>query len=68
MMIGLGLTSQITESTGRLTSIGYQIPIGIGVGIVFADIYFPVLAPLPVTSNAQAVSFLIYLRTFSQVR
>ena len=67
MMIGLGLMSQITESTSRGASIGYQVPIGIGVGIVFAAIYFPVLAPLPVTSNAPAVSFLIYLRTFSQV-
>lgn len=67
IIIGLGLMSTITASTSRAASIGYQIPIGIGIGMNFSGVFFPVLAPLPVTSIAPAISLLIYLRNFAQV-
>lgn len=68
MILGMGLTSTITETTSRATSIGFQILLGVGVGTLFTASYFPVLAALPVTSNAPALSFFVFLRTFSQVR
>ena len=67
ILIGLGLMSSVTESTSRATSIGFQVPIGVGVGMIFAASYFPVLAPLPPTSNAPALALFVFLRTFAQV-
>lgn len=67
MLIGLGLTSTVTENTARGTSIGFQIIAGAGIGILYSASYFPVLAPLPVSSNAYALSFFIFLRTLAQV-
>lgn len=68
MMIGLGLMSTVTESTSRGKSIGYQVLVGVGIGIVYSASYFPVLAPLPVSSNAPALSLFVFLRNFAQVR
>ncbi|KAJ6456450.1 major facilitator superfamily domain-containing protein [Mycena sanguinolenta] len=67
LLIGIGLLSSVTENTSRATSIGFQIIIGIGVGILYSAAYFPVLAPLPVTSNAFALSFFVFIRTLAQI-
>jgi len=67
LLIGTGLLSSVTENTSRATSIGFQVIVGIGVGILYSAAYFPVLAPLPVTSNALALSFFIFIRTFAQI-
>ncbi|EGO00143.1 hypothetical protein SERLA73DRAFT_72881 [Serpula lacrymans var. lacrymans S7.3] len=67
ILLGLGLLTTIDENTAQAKSIGYQVIIGIGVGIVFSGTYFPVLAPLPVTSNAYALSFFVFVRTLTQV-
>lgn len=67
IIIGLGLTSTLDENTSRAASIGYQIPTGIGIGIVSSAAYFPVLAPLPPTVTARALSFFVFMRIFSQV-
>ena len=68
MLIGMGLTSTVTEDTSRAASIGYQIVVGVGIGIVYSAAYFPVLAPLSVTLNAAALAFFVFLRSFAQVR
>ena len=68
MLIGLGLTSTMSESTSRAASIGYQIPTGIAIGMTYSATYFPVLAPLPLESSAPALSFFVFVRTFAQVR
>ncbi|KAM5530941.1 hypothetical protein V8D89_015386 [Ganoderma adspersum] len=67
ILVGLGLMSSVTESTSRATAIGFQIPIGVGIGMIFAAAYFPVLAPLPPTSNAPALALFVFLRTFAQI-
>ncbi|KAI1791873.1 Mfs1.2 [Ganoderma leucocontextum] len=67
ILLGLGLMSSVTESTRRATSIGFQIPIGVGIGMIYAAAYFPVLAPLPPTSNAPALALFVFLRTFAQI-
>ncbi|KAL1937269.1 hypothetical protein VTO73DRAFT_13878, partial [Trametes versicolor] len=67
VMVGVGLMSTVTEDTARAASIGFQIIIGVGVGILYSATYFPVLAPLPVTSNALALAFFIFLRSFAPI-
>ncbi|KAI0730581.1 Mfs1.2 [Earliella scabrosa] len=67
MLIGLGLTSTMSESTSRAASIGYQIPTGIAIGMTYSATYFPVLAPLPLESSAPALSFFVFVRTFAQI-
>jgi hypothetical protein len=41
--------------------------LGIGLGILYAAVNFPVLAPLPPSLNAEAMSFLAFARSFGQV-
>ncbi|KAJ6498325.1 major facilitator superfamily domain-containing protein [Mycena vulgaris] len=67
LMVGTGLMSSVTENTSRGTSIGFQIIIGLGIGILYSAAYFPVLAPLPVTANSWALSFFIFIRTLAQI-
>ena len=47
--------------------IGYEFLAGIGFGMIFSATYFPVLAPLPVTTIAPALAFFAFLRQFGQV-
>ncbi|KAJ3019302.1 hypothetical protein NUW54_g122 [Trametes sanguinea] len=65
--VGVGLMNTITEDSHRSLSIGFQIVAGIGIGILYSAAYFPVLAPLPVTSTAFALSFYVFLRSFAQI-
>ncbi|KAJ7104120.1 Mfs1.2 [Mycena belliarum] len=67
MLVGFGLLSIVTFDTSRAESIGYQIIVGSGIGIIWSAAYFPVLAPVPVTSSAYALSFLVFCRVFPQV-
>lgn len=44
-----------------------QVVLAIGLGILYASVNFPVLAPLPPSLNAEAMSFLAFARSFGQV-
>ncbi|KAH7336904.1 iron permease [Rhizoctonia solani] len=63
--IGLGLLSMIKADSSIAKSIGFQVVIGIGAGILYASTNFPVLAPLPVSLNASALALLAFVRTFA---
>ncbi|EIN09718.1 MFS general substrate transporter [Punctularia strigosozonata HHB-11173 SS5] len=65
-IVGVALISTVTESTTKASSIGYQIIAGSGIGIIFSAAYFPVLAPLPITSNSPALALFMFFRTFAQ--
>ena len=67
MIIGLVLLSIVQEDTPVTLVIFYEVLAGIGFGVQFAALYFPVLAPLPVTSSAPALAFFTFMRMFSQV-
>jgi hypothetical protein len=67
IMIGAGFLSTITADSSRMTAIGYEIIVGAGMGILTMTTYFPVLAPLPVSSNAKALAFFTFCRNFAQV-
>jgi len=68
VIIGLALLGSTHAGTSLAAVIGFEILTGAGFGVVFATTYFPILAPLPLTSVAQALSFFAFLRQFTQVR
>ncbi|KIK58928.1 hypothetical protein GYMLUDRAFT_44966 [Collybiopsis luxurians FD-317 M1] len=67
IMIGMGLMSTLHADSLVATSVGFQVVVGVGLGILLTTTYFPVLAPLPVSANAQALSFFIFCRNFGQI-
>ncbi|KAI0935574.1 hypothetical protein AcV5_003966 [Taiwanofungus camphoratus] len=68
LMLGHGLLTTLKYDTRRARSIGFQVITGTGIGLVYSSTYFPVLAPLPVASNAPALALYVFLRSFAQVR
>ncbi|KAJ7075851.1 Mfs1.2 [Mycena belliarum] len=66
-IVGLVLMGTTRIDTPLRTFIGFEILAGAGFGIIFSSTYFPVLAPLPVTSAAQALAFYAFLRQFFQI-
>ncbi|KZP17646.1 iron permease, partial [Athelia psychrophila] len=67
LLVGTGLLTLLEVDSARGMSIGFQAVSGVGLGILLTASFFPVLAPLPVSANAHAVAFLIFMRTFGQV-
>ncbi|KAI0788199.1 iron permease [Fomes fomentarius] len=66
IIIGFGLLSTLDENSSRAMYIGLQIPLGIGLGIVWISTQFPILAPLPVSNSAHALAFFTFMRCFAQ--
>lgn len=67
LIIGSGLLSIVTADSARGLSLGLQFVNGVGIGFVYLTVYFPILAPLPITSTAQALALYNYLRAIAQV-
>ncbi|KAI0935572.1 hypothetical protein AcV5_003966 [Taiwanofungus camphoratus] len=67
LMLGHGLLTTLKYDTRRARSIGFQVITGTGIGLVYSSTYFPVLAPLPVASNAPALALYVFLRSFAQI-
>ncbi|KAH9481262.1 Efflux pump FUS6 [Psilocybe cubensis] len=66
LIVGSGALSIVKENSTRSLSLGLQIVNGIGIGLVYMTVYFPILAPLPITSTAQALALYNYLRAIAQ--
>ncbi|KAH9886043.1 Mfs1.1 [Cubamyces lactineus] len=64
MTTGVGLLTLMKASTPVAVSIPFQVLAAVGVGFVYSTT-FSVLAPLEPTQNASALSFLLFMRTFS---
>ena len=67
ILMGLGLMSTVNEVTSFGVTIAFHIFIGIGLGTVRAMAHNAVLRPLPIPFHWPATTFLVYLRTYSQV-
>ncbi|OBZ76995.1 putative transporter C3H1.06c [Grifola frondosa] len=67
VILGTGLLITLGADTLRGHAIGYLVICAIGLGILVTTTYFPVLAPLPVSQHALALSFFMFLRNFAQV-
>ncbi|KIJ29343.1 hypothetical protein M422DRAFT_269299 [Sphaerobolus stellatus SS14] len=67
LVAGLGLLSTLKAHDSIGKGAGYLIFASVGLGCVYAGGMFPILAPLPVTSNAHALAFMTFLRSFAGV-
>lgn len=67
LLISTGLLSTLKADTPLVGSIGYSVIGGFGLGILMSVTYYPVLAPLPLSMNASAVAFFMFVRFFAQV-
>ncbi|THG93859.1 hypothetical protein EW026_g7491 [Hermanssonia centrifuga] len=67
LIVAMGLMSTVDSRTELVKPQVYTGLVGTGVGILYAGTYFPVLAPLPISENAHALSFFIFCRSFAGV-
>ncbi|KAL0570472.1 hypothetical protein V5O48_011487 [Marasmius crinis-equi] len=65
--VGLGLITQLGPQSTYPHLLGVSVLPGIGMGVLAAVGYFPVLAPLNVTQNAYALAFFAFGRTFAGI-
>jgi len=65
--IGIALLTIIKLDTNVGVAVGFAIIYGTGAGINYALQPYPIQAPLPVSSNAHALSFFSFMRTFAGV-
>ncbi|KAJ7480175.1 MFS general substrate transporter [Mycena galericulata] len=65
MLLGMGLLISMTVRTPIWAIAIFQLIQGFGMGLLYATL-FAVQAPLPVSTNASAISLLTFCRTFSQ--
>ncbi|KAL4246487.1 MFS transporter superfamily protein [Abortiporus biennis] len=66
-VLGCGVCSTIKFDTATRTATGLPTLIGIGCGCLLTTTVFSVLAPLPISENAHAVSLFAFFRSFSGV-
>ncbi|KAJ7437589.1 iron permease [Mycena galericulata] len=67
VVVGTGFFSTLHADSSRAKAIGFQIIPGVGLGMMTAAVFFPILAPLPVQSNAQAIALYTFFRNFSNI-
>ncbi|KAG2006197.1 MFS multidrug transporter [Coprinopsis cinerea AmutBmut pab1-1] len=67
LTVGMGVLSIVDASSPLSHSIGICVITASGAGIIFAVTYFPVLSPLPVTLNAQALACFAFVRSMAQI-
>ena len=67
LLISTGLFSTLHEDTPKVASVLYAAIGGLGLGSLMSATFYPVLAPLPLSLNANAVAFFMFLRFFAQV-
>ncbi|KAH6890857.1 Mfs1.1 [Coprinopsis sp. MPI-PUGE-AT-0042] len=65
--IGMGLLGLVRADSPLSWAIGLPSLPAVGAGTIFAVSYFPVLSPLPVTLNAQALALFAFLRSMAQI-
>jgi hypothetical protein len=66
-LIGFGLLSTLDAHSSWGTTFGFQLILGMGLGMIWVAAQFPILAPLPQSNNAHTLSFYIWMRSFAQV-
>ncbi|KAH7927166.1 MFS general substrate transporter [Leucogyrophana mollusca] len=67
VIVGTAMLSTLSADSSRATAIALQVISGIGAGAISTTTYFPALAPLHVSQNAQALAYFTFLRNFAQV-
>ncbi|KAH9962025.1 major facilitator superfamily domain-containing protein [Lactifluus volemus] len=67
VIVGAGLLTTLWADSSMAKSIGFQLPIGAGVGIVYVVSLFPILASIPVTQTAPAMALFVFSRNFGYI-
>jgi sugar phosphate permease len=67
LIVGTALLGTLDENSNRSICYGFQVLIGLGIGIIYVTTYFPVLAPIPVSQSAPALAFFTFLRNLALV-
>lgn len=67
LAIGQVVLGTVRADSSLGHAIGFSAITSAGAGIIFACTYFPVLSPLPVTLNAQALALFAFLRAMAQI-
>jgi hypothetical protein len=67
VIVGAGLLTTLRADSSIAKSIGFQLPVGGGVGIVYVVSLFPILASIPVTQTAPAMALFVVSRNFGYV-
>lgn len=66
-VIGAGLLTTLRADSSMASSIGFQLVIGGGVGIIYVVSMFPILASIMVTQTASAMALHVFSRNFGYV-
>jgi fucose permease len=66
-VVGAGLLTTLHADSSMAKSIGFQLVIGSGVGIIQIISMYPILASIPVTQNAPAMALHVFLRNLGNV-
>jgi hypothetical protein len=64
---GFATLSSLTPSSPIGAAVGFQIIVGLGIGMLYNATTFPVLAPVDVSLSAQALALYTFIRGFAQV-
>ncbi|KAF7351678.1 MFS domain-containing protein [Mycena sanguinolenta] len=67
LVLGLGLLSTLDENTSRAKTLAFSVISGLGTGSLILATYFPVLAPIPVSKNANALALFVFIQNFGLV-
>ncbi|EIW57864.1 iron permease [Trametes versicolor FP-101664 SS1] len=65
-LVGFGILSLLDEHSSRAMYLAFQVPVTIGIGIVWISSQFAVLAPAPESSVTHALAFFTFTRTVAQ--
>ncbi|KAH9856220.1 iron permease [Lenzites betulinus] len=65
-LLGFVLLSLMDAKSGPGAYIGFQVPLGLGLGSLWIATQFPILAPLPFSNSAYALAFFVFVRNFAQ--
>ncbi|KAJ6470866.1 iron permease [Mycena sanguinolenta] len=67
VVVGFGLMSTLDENASRSKALASSVIVGLGTGSLILTTYFPVLAPIPVSKNANALALFIFTRNFGLI-
>ncbi|KAI5114854.1 hypothetical protein M0805_000620, partial [Coniferiporia weirii] len=66
LMLSAGLFSTVKTSSGKGSAIEFQLLMSVGLGILQTSPFFPILAPIDISLNANTLAFFMFVRFFSQ--
>jgi len=66
-IVGAGLLTTLRANTSLSKSVGFQVVIGGGVGIIYVVTIFPILASIPVTQTAPSMALYVFSRNFGYI-